>query len=55
MPLEERRERWEAMMDRLRRQDVTAWRESFVAAVSAAPYHAEPSWSNRKSLARSAF
>ena len=54
MPLEERRERWEAMMDRLRRQDVTAWRESFVAAVNAAPYHAEPSWPNRKSLARSA-
>ena len=54
MPLEERRERWEAMMDRLRRQDVTAWRESFVAALSAAPYHVEPSWPNRKSLARSA-
>ena len=54
MPLEERKERWDAMMDQLRRQDITAWRERFVAAVMAAPYSAEPSWQRRKPLARSA-
>ena len=54
MPLEERKERWEAMMDQLRRQDITAWRESFVATVAAAPYRAEPSWPKKKPLARSA-
>ena len=54
MPIEERRERWEAMMDQLRRQDVTHWRESFVAAVIAAPYPAESSWPRKKPLARSA-
>ena len=54
MPLEERKERWEAMMDQLRRQDITAWRESFVATVAAAPYRAEPSWPQKKPLARSA-
>jgi trehalose 6-phosphate synthase len=30
MPLEERKERWGAMMATLRRNDITAWRESFV-------------------------
>ena len=33
MPLEERRQRWRAMMDVLERQDITAWRRSFVAAL----------------------
>jgi trehalose 6-phosphate synthase len=54
MPIEERKERWEAMMDQLRRQDITAWRESFVAAVAAAPYRAESPWPKKKPLARSA-
>jgi trehalose 6-phosphate synthase len=30
MPLEERRERWSAMMATLRRNDIDAWREAFV-------------------------
>jgi trehalose 6-phosphate synthase len=30
MPLEERRERWMAMMEVLRRNSITAWRESFL-------------------------
>ena len=30
MPLAERRERWQAMMAVLRRNDVTAWREGFL-------------------------
>ena len=55
MPLAERRGRWEAMMDRLKRQDITAWRESFLAAVMAAPYRAEASWPKKKPLARRAF
>jgi trehalose 6-phosphate synthase len=54
MPLEERKERWEAMMDQLRRQDITAWRESFLATVAAAPYRAESAWPKKKPLARSA-
>ena len=33
MPLEERRQRWRAMMDVLERQDITAWRRSFVATL----------------------
>ncbi|HZS85728.1 MAG TPA: alpha,alpha-trehalose-phosphate synthase (UDP-forming) [Stellaceae bacterium] len=36
MSLEERRERWQAMMATLRRNDITAWRENFVGALSAA-------------------
>jgi trehalose 6-phosphate synthase len=35
MPLGERRERWTAMMTTIQRNDVAAWRESFVAALSA--------------------
>jgi len=35
MPLGERRERWTAMMNVLERNDITAWRESFVRALSA--------------------
>ena len=54
MALPERIERWETMMDQLRRQDITAWRERFVATVMAAPFSAEPSWPKRKPLARSA-
>jgi trehalose 6-phosphate synthase len=35
MPLGERRERWAAMMKVLERNDITAWREGFVRALSA--------------------
>jgi trehalose 6-phosphate synthase len=35
MPLGERKERWTAMMQVLERNDITAWRESFVRALSA--------------------
>jgi trehalose 6-phosphate synthase len=35
MPLGERKERWTAMMKVLERNDITAWRESFVHALSA--------------------
>jgi trehalose 6-phosphate synthase len=35
MPLGERKERWTAMMKVLERNDITAWRESFVRALSA--------------------
>jgi trehalose 6-phosphate synthase len=37
MPLEERSRRWRAMMDILRRNDIKAWRERFLAALAAAP------------------
>ncbi len=33
MPLEERRRRWRALMDGVERDDVNAWRDSFVAAL----------------------
>ncbi|WP_346950145.1 alpha,alpha-trehalose-phosphate synthase (UDP-forming) [Dyella sp.] len=33
MPLEERKMRWRAMMDVLERQDITAWRRNFLAAL----------------------
>jgi trehalose 6-phosphate synthase len=36
MPLEERKERWRGMMQHLRRNDITAWRKGFVAALDAA-------------------
>jgi trehalose 6-phosphate synthase len=36
MPLEERRERWQAMMDRLEHHDITAWRQHFLSALRAA-------------------
>jgi trehalose 6-phosphate synthase len=35
MPLGERKERWTAMINVLERNDITAWRESFVRALSA--------------------
>ncbi|HEY0834436.1 MAG TPA: alpha,alpha-trehalose-phosphate synthase (UDP-forming) [Azospirillum sp.] len=38
MPREERRERHAAMMRTLRRNDITRWRESFVNALTRAPY-----------------
>ncbi len=33
MPLERRQERWQAMMNVLRRNDITAWRENFLHAL----------------------
>ena len=33
MPLEERRERWQAMMARLQTHDITAWRRQYLAAL----------------------
>lgn len=33
MPLEERCERWQAMMETLRRNNITAWRENFLSAL----------------------
>jgi trehalose 6-phosphate synthase len=36
MPLEERRERWQAMMAQLRQHDITAWRQHFLATLRAA-------------------
>jgi trehalose 6-phosphate synthase len=36
MPIEERRERWTAMMKTLSRNDVAAWCDSFLAALAAA-------------------
>ena len=38
MPAGERRERWTAMMNVLERNDITAWRESFVRVLSAIDY-----------------
>jgi trehalose 6-phosphate synthase len=35
MSLEERRERWGAMMSRLRQHDITAWRQHFLATLRA--------------------
>jgi len=37
MPLAQRRERYEAMIDIIRRNDIHAWTERFVAALMAAP------------------
>ena len=36
MPLAERRERWFNMMDVLRRNDITRWRERFVTVLQSA-------------------
>ena len=36
MPLDERKERWRAMMDTLLRHDINAWRRSYLDALSAA-------------------
>lgn len=35
MPIEERRERWRTMMEKLRRRSITVWRESFLRALRA--------------------
>jgi len=35
MPLEERRERWRAMMDRITHYDIHAWRRDFLSALAA--------------------
>jgi trehalose 6-phosphate synthase len=35
MPLKERRNRWQAMMEVLQKQDITAWRKSFLDALAA--------------------
>ncbi|MGM0561844.1 MAG: alpha,alpha-trehalose-phosphate synthase (UDP-forming) [Pseudomonadota bacterium] len=35
MSLEERKERWSAMMETIRQQDITTWRKSFIAALEA--------------------
>lgn len=40
MRLDERRARWRAMFDLLKRNDVTAWRASFLKALAAAPVSA---------------
>jgi trehalose 6-phosphate synthase len=37
MDLSERKRRWEALFDNVTREDVTAWRDKFVAALSARP------------------
>ncbi|MCG8354976.1 MAG: alpha,alpha-trehalose-phosphate synthase (UDP-forming) [Kiloniellales bacterium] len=37
MPVEERRERWRPMFERLGREDVTAWREAFLDALTGPP------------------
>ena len=36
MPLSERRERWQAMMNTLERHDISAWRRSYLGALAAA-------------------
>ena len=38
MPLEERTARYNAMMEVLRRNDISLWRENFVTALTGAPY-----------------
>jgi trehalose 6-phosphate synthase len=36
IPLDERRDRWAAMYERLRRHDITAWRKAFLADLAEA-------------------
>ena len=38
MSLEERRERWSALMERLRSNTLTTWRDNFLEALREAPY-----------------
>jgi trehalose 6-phosphate synthase len=40
MPLEERQERWRSMIDLLRRNDITAWSQRYIAALDDAPFRA---------------
>ncbi len=42
MPLVERRQRWRTMYERLKRFDVTNWRDSYIAALDEAPCAAKP-------------
>jgi len=42
MPLRERLRRWEALIEGIRRDDVSAWRAGFVEALAAAKLPAEP-------------
>ncbi len=37
LPLEERRDRWQSMFQRIRRHDVAAWRDSYLEALTATP------------------
>ena len=36
LPLEERRERWSAMMETLKKNDISAWRDNFLAELEQA-------------------
>ena len=38
MPLEERRERWSAMMEKLRANTLATWRDRFLNVLRQAPY-----------------
>jgi trehalose 6-phosphate synthase len=38
MPLDERKQRWQSMMEILRHNDIDHWRAAFVDALEAAPY-----------------
>jgi trehalose 6-phosphate synthase len=51
MPLEARRERWQADYDHLRRNDVSAWRKEYLSVLSRAPYR--PREGAHRSLRRS--
>ncbi len=42
MPLEERQRRWVAMMEVIRRNSLSAWRDRFIAALEAAARQSEP-------------
>jgi trehalose 6-phosphate synthase len=43
MDVSERKRRWEALFDNVTREDVTAWRDDFVAALKARPGAGEKS------------
>jgi len=43
MPLEERRNRWQAMMTTLRENDIAIWRDRFLGTLRAHPSRAQPS------------
>ncbi|MBF0305417.1 MAG: alpha,alpha-trehalose-phosphate synthase (UDP-forming) [Alphaproteobacteria bacterium] len=43
MPLDERRQRWAHMMNAVRASSIDRWRESFLAALSSAPFGSEGS------------
>ncbi|MCH7958273.1 MAG: trehalose-6-phosphate synthase, partial [Proteobacteria bacterium] len=38
MPLEERRERWASMMEKLRANTLSTWRDNFLKALREGPY-----------------